>query len=161
MEIILALDQSISKTGISLFEYKEGEDDFKLIQYELFTTKKGSTEEKIFQVATKLRDLIEEFKPTKILLEDIQLQVNVKTYKSLSQLQGILFFICYAEHIKCEIVKPTVWRKELEIKGKKRNELKEKAKEFVFNRYGLTVNDDIAESICIGTYYFIRSDKDV
>ena len=160
MEIIISLDQSISKTGISVFEFNEGDDDYKLIAYELFVSK-GTTEEKIFQVATKLRDLIEEFKPTKILLEDIQLQVNVKTYKSLSQLQGILFFICYAEHIKCEIVKPTVWRKELEIKGKKRNELKEKAKEFVFNKYGLTVNDDIAESICIGTYYFIRSDKDV
>ena len=154
MEIVISLDQSITKTGISVFESNECDDDFKLIQYELFTTKKGSTEEKIFQVATKLRDLIEEFKPTKVLLEDIQLQVNVKTYKSLSQLQGILFFICYAEHIKCEIVKPTVWRKELEIKGKKRDELKEKAKEYVFNKYGLTVEEDVAESICIGTYYF-------
>ena len=56
--------------------------------------------------------------------------------------------------IACEIINSSVWRKGLEIKGKKRDELKEKAKEYVFNKYGLTVEEDVAESICIGTYYF-------
>ena len=94
-----------------------------------------------------------------MLLEDIQLQMNVNTYKSLSQLQGALFFICYGMAVKCEIIKPSVWRKGLEIKGKNRDEFKQKAEEYVFNKYGLTVNEDIAESICIGTYYFIKESK--
>lgn len=155
---VISLDQSISKTGISVFESDECDDDFKLIQYELFVTK-GTTEQKIFKTALKLQNLILEYHPTKVLLEDIQLQVNVNTYKSLSQLQGVLFFLCYHMGIQCEIIKPSVWRKGLEIKGKKREEFKEKAKEYVFNKYGLTVDDDIAESICIGTYYFIKENK--
>ena len=115
MEIIIALDQSISKTGVSVFESNECDDDFKLIEYELFVAK-GDTEQKIFKTAIKLQNLILKYRPTKILLEDIQLQVNVSTYKSLSQLQGALFFVCYGMAIKCEIVTPSVWRKGLEIK---------------------------------------------
>ena len=158
MEIIISLDQSITKTGISVFESNECDDDFKLIEYELFITK-GDTEQKIFKTAIKLQDLILKYNPTKVLLEDIQLQMNVNTYKSLSQLQGALFFVCYGMAVKCEIIKPSVWRKGLEIKGKNRDEFKQKAKEYVFNKYGLTVNEDIAESICIGTYYFIKESK--
>lgn len=150
---VISLDQSVSKTGISVFEFNEGDDDYKLIAYELFISK-GTTEEKIFKTACKLQDLIIEHEPTKVLIEDVQLQVNAKTYKSLSQLQGVLFFLCYRMKIACEIINSSVWRKGLEIKGKKRDELKEKAKEYVFNKYGLTVEEDVAESICIGTYYF-------
>mgnify|MGYP003489386875 FL=1 len=150
---VISLDQSISKTGISVFEFNEGDDGYKLIAYELFVSK-GTTEEKIFKTAYKLQDLIIEHEPTKVLIEDVQLQVNAKTYKSLSQLQGVLFFLCYRMKIACEIINSSVWRKGLEIKGKKRDELKEKAKEYVFNKYGLTVEEDVAESICIGTYYF-------
>ena len=154
MEIVISLDQSITKTGISVFESNECDDDFKLIEYELFITK-GDTEQKIFKTAIKLQDLILKYNPTKVLLEDIQLQMNVNTYKSLSQLQGVLFFLCYGMKIACEIINASVWRKGLEIKGKNRDEFKQKAKEYVFNKYGLTVEDDVAESICIGTYYFI------
>ena len=47
---------------------------------------------------------------------------------------------------------PSEWRKLLGIgeAGVKRNALKELDKQYIREKYGLEVNDDIADAICIG-----------
>ena len=44
------------------------------------------------------------------------------------------------------------WRKYCNIKGKKREELKQNAVNYIKNKYKIEVNDDTAESICIAEY---------
>ncbi|MDY4251882.1 MULTISPECIES: hypothetical protein [unclassified Clostridium] len=42
------------------------------------------------------------------------------------------------------------------IKGKGRDVLKKKAQEYILNKYGIEINSDIADAICIGVAYIKR-----
>ena len=56
-------------------------------------------------------------------------------------------------HIKIEYVHSGTWRKTCGIKtgrGIKREMLKLASITFVKEKYGITVNDDVADAICIG-----------
>ena len=147
---VLSVDQA-TKTGFSVFK----EDD--LFKYGCFdlsdVTRKsyGDTyfDEKVLNVQMFLERCIGEFEIDLVVMEDIQKQQNVQTYKNLAYLQGALKLYCYSNHIPYSILKPSEWRKVLKIKGRKREEQKANSIKYVESKYGIIVSDDIADSICI------------
>ena len=92
-----------------------------------------------------------------IILEDVQKQVNQKTFGDLNKLMGGLLEVAHKHCVFYEVVHSSTWRKGLGIKGKKREELKSASKQYVLDRYGIDVSDDVADSICIGTYYLLNN----
>ena len=92
---------------------------------------------------------------------------NFKTRKALMYLQAQFNFMLHDNFPKIEIeyVYPSEWRAGCGIstgRGIKRDSLKEKDIEFVKKTYGLSLNDDISDAICIG--YFAthkRNDEEI
>ena len=70
---------------------------------------------------------------------------------------GGLLEVAHKHCVFYEVVHSSTWRKGLGIKGKKREELKGASKQYVLDRYGIDVSDDVADSICIGTYYLLNN----
>ena len=100
--------------------------------------------------------LIEEHKPDVIVFEDVAMQRNSATLILLTRIQGALLGYCFDHAITTVIYKPSVWRKMLHFtQGSKikRNILKSQAVAFVKKYYGVEVNDDAADAICIGCAY--------
>lgn len=151
-EIILALDQSSIKTGFSIFK------DGKLSKYGLFDlhdiSKKSDGEtaydEKVENVRMFLERCIKEYNIALVTFEDVQKQLSMQTYKQLSYLQGVLKNYCYSNNIPYAILKPSEWRSVLNIKGRKREEVKANAIKYIKDKFNLDVGEDEAESICIG-----------
>lgn len=149
---ILALDQSSTLTGYSIFNTETKE----LINSGLINLSGKTIEQRLFLLRNKILELITENNIEKIFLEDIQLQSNVSnnvtTYKVLAYVIGNLIELSEEQHIPYELVPSTVWKSSLGIKGRKREEQKANAKTYVLNTYNLNVSTDVADAICIGTH---------
>lgn len=146
--IILALDQASRHTAFSVGI------NGKLTGYgELRAT--GDGDDRIYQMALLIKDIIEQMNPDVVILENVQLQSgNVSTYQMLARLQGELIFILKQMDIPYEIVPPVTWKAHIGICKGKRDAQKKACIELMQERYGIDLNgnDDIADSLGILTY---------
>lgn len=142
---IVAIDNATAHAGVSVF------DNGQLVYYKLveFT---GDTAQRLVANNKFIKDVvIDKWKPDLIVLEDIQYQQHIQTFKTLAMLLGSTIVAIGAAGIKYETVFSSAWRSHFMISGK-RIEEKNKAIQKVFTMYGISVNDDVAEAILLGKY---------
>lgn len=155
---IITLDAATHNTGWAIF------DDNNLIKYGVFSINRSTEVERIEALKQWLINMVAIWRPDHVIIEDIQLQRekgneyetpdNVNTYKVLAHLQGVLQNTLFELQIPFETVYVTVWRKACEIKGRFRADQKRNAQLQVKKWYNIDVNNDEADAICIGRYYF-------
>lgn len=153
----MSIDQATVKTGIAIHN---GD---KLVAYDLITLKGEDEEHRVETMMIKICEYIKKNKPDFVVIEDIALQRNPATLIMLARLQGAIIGYCEFNRIPYDITKPPNWRKVLGFKqgrGIKRPELKKQAIEYVHEKYGLDLQDDICESICIGDAYLISAETE-
>lgn len=149
---ILALDAATNLSGYAIYDDKE------LVGYGTYRAKGEDTTERINDVKHWVEAAIKEWQPEGVWVEDIQLQTygnnqaQVKTYKSLAELQGVLFDTFYELKIPAFLVYSSEWRKVCGVGGEKRENKKKAAQDKVFQWYGLKCSQDEADAICIGKY---------
>ena len=148
---VLALDQSSRVSGWSVFE------DNKLLTFGSFDCEDDDIGQRLFKVRKNVKELIDKYKPSHIVFEDIQLQDNVgnnvQTFKILAEVYGVISELLTELKIPYTIMLAGTWKNILEIEGRTRPEQKKNAQRYVKNRYKIDVIQDIADSICIGTAY--------
>lgn len=152
---ILALDQATQKTGWSIFSI-HGE----LIKCGLYVAPPGSEFERVGAIRKWLLCMIESWDPDYIFIEDIQLQRKmssspgsfdgITTFKILARLQGVLCNVVHDSGAELSLVLSSVWRKTCGIGGKNREIKKANAQKKIKEWYGINVDDDVAEAVCIG-----------
>ena len=151
----LAIDASTKSTGIAIFDNKD------LLHYDCITASSKDVLTRIKYMTDSLEEVYKKYTPDQIIMEQIipdnlrseEWTKNQKTFTALFYLQAavVLMFHHYSKQI--EFIPANTWRSRCGIKtgpGHKRDSLKEDDKRFVQEEYRLTVNDDIADAICIG-----------
>lgn len=156
---ILALDQALGTTGFCIFI---GEDLEKVGTFKTSSSK--PIEERLCEIMRQLNELLNEYEFEHLVLEDTQKQVNVETFRKLCYVQAAIMIWCYNQNIKFTILSPSHWRKILKENfgvsfGRKREEQKEIAVNFIRLRYGKPVTSDEADSCCIGLAYLCQTGK--
>ena len=110
----------------------------------------------IGQIDPEVQKLIDKFEIDEIVFEDIQLQTNVgnnvKTFKILAEVFGIIYELATELKIKNTAVLSGVWKSALGIKGKRRPDQKHNAQLYVNNTYHVNPTQDECDAICIGAY---------
>lgn len=158
-DIILSLDQALNNCGWAVFI------DGVLTDYGVLKSD-GYEAEKIekvrFWVDSKINKLKEEYNNIPfILLEDIQQQgPDVKTFKILAHLQGVLINHCIRNKLLYEIYYSASWKSTLNIKGKDRATQKRNAQLFIKEKYGKTIVQDACDAICIGLHH-LKNKKNI
>lgn len=150
MANLLALDQSSRVTGWAVFE------DGILSDSGTFSVTDQKTGQRLVKIKNKVLQLIEDYEIDEVIFEDIQLQSNVannvKTFKTLAEVFGVIYEALEKRNIPNSQVLATTWKSKLGIKGKRREEQKKNAQQFVWDTYGIQVSQDESDAICIGTY---------
>lgn len=156
----LALDQALQVTGWAFFI------DNKLKDFGKFTIPANKPiEQRLGQYFwTELNNLYNKYDFEELFIEDIQYQNNAETYKKLAYVQSCILLWAYFNQIKITILSPSHWRNIIKenynIKfGRIRQEQKEKAVEFVNNKYNVEATSDEADAICIGCAGVIERGK--
>lgn len=152
LQRVIGLDQATHITGYSVFD---GE---KLIYADTFEAKSTDEIERDLEIRDWLVQLILNWQPDIIGLEDIQLQqfdnklVGVTTYRTLARLQGILLAACKDQNIDSIVCAPATWRAHCGVKGRARTDKKRSMQNLVKKWFDITVTDDVADAIGIGKY---------
>lgn len=155
--ILMAIDGSTKASGVAIFKDKE------LIHYECVTASSAEKIKRINKMIKRFEELFTEYKVDKIIMEEPlpeDVKNNKKVFKALIYLQAgvvINFFNDLNYRIEEEDFIPVnTWRSRLGItigKHGQRSLVKQEDINFVKKYYQLDVNDDIADSICIGHAY--------
>lgn len=146
MKTILAFDQAVTgATGYSVFN----KDTQELIDYGKFT---GGT---LLNCKDNVVELIDKWKPVHVILEDVQQQRNVQTFKLLSMLLGVLQIALEERGIAYSIVHVMTWRSKNQIHARNRAEAKKMAQTLIQELYGVKPTQDECEAVLIGRFYFL------
>lgn len=150
---ILALDQSSKITGYSIF------DNETLVHYGIVEIKGKTPPIRFIKLCEWIQQMIKEWNPDFVMIEDIQLQANdkqtaigVTTFKILAELVGVIEVFFTLNNIQYDLANVAKWRKEGQIKGRTREEKKQSAIDRVKKCYGVDVTNDEADAILIGRY---------
>ena len=158
--MLLALDQASRVTGWALFE------DNKLKAEGKFSLSPSlAIGDRLAEFYNNLSKLFGNHNFDELAFEDIQLQAgNVKTYKMLAMIQAMAILWCTTHGIKYYILSPSHGRKSLKEQysvewGRKREEQKQSAMNFIKQKYNLDVSSDEADAICLGTAHILESQR--
>lgn len=145
---LITIDSSSNKSGIAFFtngKYKEC--------CLLDCSKQKNMNDRFFDMSKVLWNTLEKYKPDVLYIEETVVLRNAQTQRFLTRLQGVVYAWCVNNDCEFNTIRPTSWRKLLDFsqgKNIKRNQLKEQSIKYVLDKYNLTVNDDVADAICIG-----------
>lgn len=157
MSKLLALDQSSKITGYAIF------DDDQLLTYGKFSLDDDDVGERLVKFRNKIQSLIIDNNINEVVFEDIQLQNNiinnVKTFKVLAEVFGIVYELVTEMDIKNSAVLASVWKATLGIKGASRPEQKRNAQNYIINKYNIKPTQDECDAICIGLHHIKNPPK--
>lgn len=148
--VILALDPSTKNTGWSIFINQD------LHAHGYISAGSTNLFNRIHYMIDELKKIIEKYNPEKAILEDPlpeDVKHNIQTFKALTYLQGFICDLLNDNKIEYKFYTSSEWRKKCGIRtgaGIKRDPLKASDIAFVQNQFGIKVNDDEADAICIG-----------
>lgn len=139
-----------------------------------FDNKKYTYAKAILGIEQLVDTIIKEHDISAVFIEDIQLRVNVQSFKKLAQLQGVLINLFEKNEYLYDFVAPTQWQNYCKARSRNAKEIKEKIKsldvsekkeskmlsiQFVKDKFGIdTDNDNLSDAICIG-YYVVNHIK--
>ena len=155
----------MASTGYSIFN------DGNLVKYGKIPTaaKSFKTEDlRINHIVNIIENIINEYKVDKVVCEDQFTSVNPKTTLTLRKLIGAIVRMTYEHDIDITYYYPAQWRKILGINKGKAKDKKLAAYNYLFEKgiftekfiqSGVKKNDDIVDSICIGTAYLKEKEE--
>lgn len=145
--IYFAIDQSSNISGYSVWRDVELV-EFGKVQFE------GEFIDRIMELKLWMISKIEEYEEeqVEVVIEEIQEQSNMQTFKKLAMLQGCLLLTLRERDIKYHLVYASQWKSSSGIKGKNRAEQKRNTQQYVLEQYGKKCTQDEADAICIGEY---------
>ena len=152
---VLAIDASSKSTGIAIFQ------DEKLIHYQCIIAMDGDSFKRIIKMKNRILEIYKKYRPTNIIMEDVlpqDVKHNQTVYKVLIYLQAVIVLSLYQTYSlqNVQFYTASHWRRICGIKtgrGIKRENLKKASMQLVKNQYGIKVNDDISDAICLGLAY--------
>ena len=98
---ILSIDSGIERTGYAIFK------DKKYVTSALIKTSKNlKTEIRLREIYLKLVEIMKQFKPDAMVLEQLLFFKNQKTFIRVAQAQGIVMLIAAQNKIKVEFLTP-------------------------------------------------------
>ena len=152
MANLLALDQASRVSGYAVFN-PQG----KLIAYGKFIADEQDIGERLVFIKNKVAELIEKYDISEVIMEDIQQQENVQTFKVLAEVFGVIYEYLTEIKMPNQSVLACEWRKTLHIPGYQRAEQKRNTQAWVAKEYGVKATQDECDAIAIGTHYIMRN----
>lgn len=143
---ILAIDCGIEKNGYAVFKNK------KYLTSGLITTSKKNTDEvRIKKLYLQLKNIISQYKPKFIILEQLFFFKNLKTAIRVSQAQGAIILLAAQNNIAIKYLTPLQVKQTITGYGKAD---KKSVQKMLKLEFGLEINqDDQADAVALGLAY--------
>ena len=146
--LVMGIDSSTTSTGWCILDNEENKIYARGV---IKPDKRLSMLKRIIYIEKEIKAIYAEYEPEYICIEEM---VAFRNANSMRALIGLLYHLVI-EFEKREalvvLVRPSEWRKG-KVKGRVRSEYKANCIEYVKNKYGIEVEEDVADAICIAEY---------
>ena len=147
--VILGIDSSTTSTGWAVIDTKF-DNELRLIDYGVIKPKQVETIDRIINISNELKEVLRNFRPEFVVIEEMNVTRNMKTIRALSGLITTIEVMLRNRQALYVKLTPSQWRSSVGIQCKnERNILKGASVEYVREHYNENVNDDEADAICI------------
>lgn len=147
--VILGIDSSTTSTGWAVIDTKFN-DELRLVDYGSIKPPKVETIDRIIYISRELKQMLHDFKPELIVIEEVNVTRNMNTIRALVGLLTEIEVMLRKRQALYVKMTPSEWRKKVGIKCKNDREMLKKASiEYVREKYNEKVTDDEADAICI------------
>lgn len=147
--VILGIDSSTTSTGWAVIDTKF-DNELRLIDYGVIKPKQDETIDRIIYISNELKEVLRNFRPEFVVIEEMNVTRNMKTIRALSGLITTIEVMLRNRQALYVKLTPSQWRSSVGIQCKnERNILKGASAEYVREHYNENVNDDEADAICI------------
>lgn len=144
---VLALDNATKITGYAVYE------NGKLLHYGIKEVDESTAQNlRIAYMKQWFASMLTVWEIDSVGLENVQYQGNPQTLITLSKLLGVLETTSLEYNIEPYIVSSQTWKSFCKVKGKNRQQDKQKAQARVKELHGIVVSQDAADAICLGEY---------
>ncbi len=143
---IVAFDQATQNIGFSVY------DNGRLVYYgrRHFSGNLGFRLGKIYNFIAF--EVAATWNPTMFIFEDIQLQNEYKTFKTLAMCLGVCTAAASSYGLSVDVILNSVWQKQFNITGSARQTQKNNVVSKVKSIFGIDVTDDEADAILLGLH---------
>lgn len=147
---ILAIDSSLNSTGFAVLNENE------ILHYGIIkSNKKLDTIDRMLNITRQLKDIVLDWKCEVITIEKLAL-FRLNSTQTIQSLSGLYFhLLCEFRKSEYQVIEvyPSEWKSYCNIKGRHRVEQKDSSIKYVKALIkDNTINDDIADAVCIGLY---------
>lgn len=154
--IILWIDPWTTTIGFSLIE--KNWSDIKLLDYWIFkTTPKIPLEDKILEIWTDIKVIIENYKPKLVVIEKLYFQSNVKTAIDVSQARWVIIYEAKKSNIKILEYTPLQVKKSITWNWKSNKIQLQNAIKMLFWMSDIPKPDDAADAIWLAYMWALNS----
>jgi len=146
---VIGIDPGLQRTGYGVLE--KSVNGFSIIASGVLTTKKSSTEKRLFSIYNKLMDIIREYSPTTLAIETGFYSKNVDSLIKMSQVKGVVLLAASLSDIEVFEYSPTVVKKAIVGRGRATKEqVRYMVEQLVKREIGgsFDTSDAIAVAIC-------------
>ena len=146
----LAIDASTKASGVALFNNN------KLIKYKCIKCDDSNMLDRINFMARELQKIYLQQTPQIIVMQEVlpeQVGHNQNVYKALIYLQAVIVLMFHKYNKVVKLITASHWRKQCGFKqgsGVTRQRLKQQSINLVKGIYGIEVDDDTSDAICLG-----------
>lgn len=99
--IILSIDSGIERTGFAVFDGKKY-----LTSALIKTNKNKATEIRLEEIYSKIKEIIKQYHPERMVLEQLFFFKNQKTFIRVAQAQGVLMLLAAQNNMKVDFLTP-------------------------------------------------------
>ena len=139
---ILCLDMATQETGWAIFALGE------IKGYGLIQSKNKDVRQRMFEIITQIENLADDIDI--VVVEDTYMGKNASTFGILSEMRGMLLYLCMAEDKEYATVQPSTWKSYYKMTRLSRIEQKLVTKNFFKKQTGEEpATDDVSDAYCM------------
>lgn len=145
---VLGIDPGTATTGFAVIEKNPGE--LIAIDYGVISTSQGlSLPERLIELATDLRDLVETHKPDLAVVESLFFFKNQKTVIDVAQARGVVVFTLAEIGVEIQEVTPLQVKQSVTGYGKAEKKQVQRMVQQIYNLKKIPKPDDAADALAI------------
>lgn len=93
---VLAVDPGYDRSGLAVIEYASSGSEIVLFSTCLETNKNEPLHQRVFQIGTSFKQILETYQPNAVAIEHIFFNKNVKTAIGVAQARGVIVYLAHA-----------------------------------------------------------------
>ncbi len=154
---ILAIDPGYERLGVAVLDKEKGQKETLVFSDCIKTSPKDSFEDRLTQIGLKIEELINEFKPEALSIENLFISNNQKTAMRVAEVRGTLIYICRKNNLDIKEFTPLQVKLSVTGDGKSSKEQVIKMVKLLIKGVKNNALDDEYDAVAVGLAYFAYS----